>query len=391
MKNKKILISGAGIAGLTLGYFLKKEGFTPVIIEKAATLKDGGYMIDFFSSGVYVAEKMGIIEELTHKDHSINTIKQYTHTYKKNFNISMSAFKKRMPRNFFNLLRTDIIDVLYKKVKDNVDIRFATSIKEITQEKDTINITFDDGSIEEFDLLIAADGIYSNVRDLTYSNDEISKIFLNTYVAGYEHSVPLDLKKHEIISMITPKRQMMSYSSSKERNTTLFIFHSKKILHLDKEEKIKVLREVFKNFTSPIPKIINQAEEEKDLFFDEVSQIKVKGSWHKGRVALVGDAAYCLTLLSGQGVSMAMTGAYVLAKKLTQHQDNHTKAFEAYELDLRPHIEKMQKKAVKNTASFLPTSKVSLWLRNLIMPFIFSKVFSPFIVKFLGAENYFKK
>ena len=119
MSNKKILISGAGVGGLTVAYFLKQKGFDPVIIEKASSLRDGGYMIDFFSSGISVSEKMGIIDQLKVKDHHSNIIIQQNEKGKKQFILNMSGFRESVKGKLFNFLRTDLVDVLYKKVKEN--------------------------------------------------------------------------------------------------------------------------------------------------------------------------------------------------------------------------------------------------------------------------------
>ncbi|MCK5829341.1 MAG: FAD-dependent monooxygenase [Methylococcales bacterium] len=391
MKNKKILISGAGIGSLTLAYFLKKEGFEPVIIEKSASLRDGGYMIDFFSSGIYVAEQMGIIDDLKRKDHHSCFVKQFTHKNKKSNTINLSNLRESLAGKFFNFLRTDLIDVLYEKVKNNVDIRYSTSIKRISETKSGVHIIFEDGKYENFDLLIGADGIHSNTRKLIYTESEVNQYYLGYYIAGFEHNVPLDIKKREFYSMISPKKQLMSYALSTNKYISLFVFKSKHYEQLKPENKLEIISHKFKNFNFPVPEIIDQAKSKNTLFFEEVSQIRIKGTWHKGRIALLGDAAYCITLLSGQGASMAMTGAYVLAEKLAKTEGEYIKAFESYESDLRPHVEKMQEKAVKNTASFLPSTTFNLWLRNLLIPLFFTKLFIPFLIKRLGAENYFER
>jgi 2-polyprenyl-6-methoxyphenol hydroxylase-like FAD-dependent oxidoreductase len=140
-----------------------------------------------------------------------------------------------------------------------------------------------------------------------------------------------------------------------------------------------------------VPEIINEASKKDKLFFDQVTQIRIHDKWHKNRVVLIGDAAFCITLLSGQGSSMAMTAAYVLYEQLEKSRNDYKTAFTEYEKSLRPMIEKMQKKAVKNSATFVPTSKFSLWIRNFFTPLVFKKIFSSLLIKQLGADNYFEK
>ncbi len=391
MKNRNILISGAGIAGLTVAYFLKEYGFNPLVIEKSDALRDNGYMIDFFSSGLYVSERMGIIDELRRKDHQSTIIRQFSEKNKKSLSLNISGFRNALKGRLFNFLRTDLVEVLYNRVKEKVEVRFSTSISSVSQDQDGVHVVYENDQSEKFDLLIGADGIHSNVRNLTYQANEVEKYYLGYYVAGLDHKVPLGIRKGEVLSMLAPKHQIMTYTTGSGTSTSLFIFQSERHKHLQTNEKVEVLKEEFRDFVSPVPEILDEAANLNHLYFDEVSQIKIAGRWNKNRIVLLGDAAHCITLLSGQGASMAMTGAYILAEKLSKAQGDYTKAFLDYETDLRPLIESMQKKAVANAASYLPASRFKLWIRNLLAPIVFTRLFSPLVIKQLGAENYFAK
>lgn len=391
MENKKILISGAGVGGLTLAYFLKQKGFTPVIIEKSASLRDGGYMIDFFSSGISVAEKMGIIDQLKEKDHHSNIIIQQNEKGEKQFILNMAGFRNSVKGKLFNFLRTDLVDVLYEKVKDQVEIRFSTSIQSIIQDEEKVTVNFEDGKQDAFDLLVGADGLRSNVRSKVYAPEKIEQLYLGYYVCGLEHNVQVSINKGEVISMICPKKQIMTYNTGNGNSNSLFVFKSSLQKHLTTQEEIDILKTEFAAFASPVPEIINEASKKDKLFFDQVTQIRIHDNWHKNRVVLIGDAAFCITLLSGQGSSMAMTAAFVLSEQLEKHREDYKTAFAEYEKSLRPMIEKMQKKAVKNAATFVPTSRFNLLVRNILTPLVFKKIFSGLLIKQLGADNYFEK
>ncbi len=390
MSSKKVLISGAGVGGLTLAYFLLKNGYKPVIIEKADSLRDGGYMIDFFSSGISVAEKMGIINQLKAKNHGSNIIIQQNEKGIKQFILNMSGFRASVKGKLFNFLRTDLVDVLHEKIKDKVEIRFSTSIDSIIQNEKEVIATFNNGIQESFDFLVGADGLSSNVRSKVYSPEKVEKLFLGYYVCASEHDVSVNVKKGEVISMLCPKRQIMTYDAGNGTSNSLFVFKYEKQKHLTTAEEVTILKKEFANFASPVPEIINDLAKKEKLFFDRVTQIRIHDKWHKNRVVLIGDAAFCITLLSGQGSSMAMTSAYVLAEQLKLHEENLQQAFINYEKELRPMIEKMQKKAVKNAATYVPSTKFNLRIRNLLAPLVFKKIFSPLLIKQLGANNYFE-
>lgn len=391
MSSKKVLISGAGIGGLTLAYFLHKNGYQPIIIEKAASLRDGGYMIDFFSSGISVAEKMGIIDQLKAKNHGSNIIIQQNEKGVKQFILNMSGFRASVKGKLFNFLRTDLSDVLFEKIKDNVEVRFSTSIESITQDDKQVIAMFNNGKQEIFDILVGADGLRSNVRSKIYPPEKVEELYLGYYVCALEHNVPINVNKGEVISMLCPKRQIMTYDTGNGVSNSLFVFQSEKQKDLTTAEEVEVLKAEFAEFASPVPEIIDEAAKKEKLFFDQVTQIRIHDKWHKNRVVLIGDAAFCITLLSGQGSSMAMTAAYVLSEQLNKNEDNVTQAFESYERELRPMIETMQKKAVKNAATYVPSTKFNLWIRNLFAPLVFKKIFSPLLIKQLGANNYFGK
>ena len=391
MLSKRVLISGAGIGGLTLAHFLHKNGYQPIIIEKAASLRDGGYMIDFFSSGISVAEKIGIMDQLKAKSQDSNIIIQQNEKGIKQFVLDMSGFRASVKGKLLNFLRTDLSDVLYDKIKDEVEIRFCTSIKSIAQSEKEVVITFDNDKQETFDILVGADGLRSNVRSKIYPPETVEELYLGYYVCALEHDVPINVNKGEVISMLCPGRQIMTYDAGNGVSNSLFVFQSEKQTHLTTMEEVGILKKEFGDFASPVPEIIDKAAKKDKLFFDQVTQIRIHDKWYKNRVVLIGDAAFCITLLSGQGSSMAMTAAYVLSEQLNKYGENVPQAFESYERELRPMIEAMQKKAVKNAATYVPSTKFNLWVRNLLAPLVFKKIFSPLLIKQLGANNYFER
>ncbi|BDS09451.1 FAD-dependent monooxygenase [Aureispira anguillae] len=394
MKNKKVLISGAGIAGLTLAFFLQKNGFEPIVIEKASGLRDGGYMIDFFSSGVHVIEQMGLLDTLKERDHGSSIVRQYTDKGKKSMTLDISAFRTAQKGKLFNFLRTDLVDILYQTIKDKVEIRYNTSLKAVQEHPTGVEVTFEDGKTEQFDLLVGADGIHSNTRKLVFSEDEVEQFFLGYYVAGIEHNTPLNIKEHEVLAMTIPNKQIMTYTTdyhTEACNTSIFVLkRAEKLPMMEHQERVALLRKEFETFIQPVPEILETAAKQSKMYFDEVSQIRLKGNWYKGRTILVGDAAYCITLLSGQGASMAMTGAYLLAQKLIEFNGDPTRSYPIFEQELRPLVTSMQEKAIKNVASYLPSSRFSMWLRNLLAPILFTRPFIPFLIRQLGAVNFFE-
>jgi len=126
--NTNILISGAGIAGLTLAYWLQKFKFNPTLIEKRHDLQDEGFMIDFYGSGFDVAEKMGILNRLQTKHYRVSDLKFVNSQGKIQATLSIEKFRRMLEFRHFNFMRGDLEAVLYETIKNTVPIQFNTSI-----------------------------------------------------------------------------------------------------------------------------------------------------------------------------------------------------------------------------------------------------------------------
>jgi 2-polyprenyl-6-methoxyphenol hydroxylase-like FAD-dependent oxidoreductase len=140
------------------------------------------------------------------------------------------------------------------------------------------------------------------------------------------------------------------------------------------------------------PELISKIDSTTDFYFDSISQIKME-TWSKGRVALVGDACYCPSLLSGKGSTLAIVGAYILAGELKQANGDYKIAFEQYQNIFKPFMSKKQKAAQSFAKSFVPKSNFGIWLRNFVfqmmsVPFVSKLVFNQFKDKGLHLKEY---
>jgi 2-polyprenyl-6-methoxyphenol hydroxylase-like FAD-dependent oxidoreductase len=132
------------------------------------------------------------------------------------------------------------------------------------------------------------------------------------------------------------------------------------------QEQLELVERAFAGDDWEVPRLLAAMRAAADLFFDSVSQIRMS-SWTKGRVALVGDAGYAPSFLSGQGSSLAVVGAYQLAAALATAGGDHRVAFPAYEQSMRPFVEQNQRLALKASGMMIPKTAVGLWLRNRLL------------------------
>ena len=156
-----------------------------------------------------------------------------------------------------------------------------------------------------------------------------------------------------------------------DRTMFLFIFaDDDATLPSSVDDQKTMLIERFGRSGWECPGILDALRTTKDVYFDRVSQIamgEIPGSWASGRVALVGDAAFCISLLGGQGSALAMAAAYILAGELHRARGRHADAFARYQQMFGSFVAMKQRAAPRFAGAFAPKSTFSLFLRNQIM------------------------
>ncbi len=382
MDNKNILISGAGIAGLTLAYWLKKHGFNPVVVEQAPNLREGGYAIDFFGAGFNVAEKMGIIADLEQED--IKMERLIFVDKNNNPKGGLDAFKMRELTNhqFINLLRSGLAKVIYHHLDKDIEFIFDDTISKIDQNVDETIVTFQSGKIRPFDLVVGADGLHSNVRSLIFGNESQFEKYCGYYTSSFTIEEHLE-NKHAFLSYNLPGKQINAYALNENKLTALFVFSSDQKLmysHHDLDAQKQILRNEFSNVGWECPSLLAKMDTAPDFYFDSVSQVKMN-HWSKGRVSFVGDACDCPSFLSGQGSTLAMVGAYILARQLKEYKGNYGAAFQQYENIFKPLIETKQKLAQSFAGSLVPKNNFAIWIRNTFANLMFSSLVSKWFVR----------
>ncbi len=394
MDNKNILISGAGIAGVTVAFWLKKFGFNPTIIEISPVLREGGYAIDFMGAGFDVAEKMGIISDLEKVDLNISNIAFVDKDSNEKGSMNYQKIKKVLKNRAFSLLRSDLAKVIYKSLDKETEIIFGDTIKQIEQDEEKVTVTFISGLTRSFNLLIGADGLHSNVRNLIFGEESQFEKYYGYYTSSFTlNNFPNEGRAFSMFNV--PNKQVAVYTINKEKAASFFIFTSPEKLnyeHHDIEKQKQILKNEFMNAGWKCADLLSRIDTTSDFYFDPISQIKME-KWSKGRVSLVGDACDCPSLLSGKGSTLAMVGAYILAGELKLSNGNYKTAYEEYEKLLKPFMEKKQKSAQSFAKSFVPKSNFGIWLRNqafklMSFPLFTNILFNQFKDKGLNLKEY---
>jgi 2-polyprenyl-6-methoxyphenol hydroxylase-like FAD-dependent oxidoreductase len=394
MNNRDILISGAGIAGVALAYWLKKFGFQPTIIEVSPQLREGGYAIDFMGAGYDVAEKMGILPQLEKVDIHISKLAFVDKNNKQKGSMNYQKFKELMNNRALTLLRSDLAKTIYQTLDQDIEIIFGDTIESIAQDDETVTVTFKSGLRRTFHLLVGADGLHSVVRKLVWGNEAQFEKYYGYYTSSF--TIGDFSYEGRIFSMYnTPGKQVAVYSYSKDKNAAFFIFSAPEKLsynYHDIDRQKEILKNQFIDAGWKCAAVLSKIDTAPDFYFDPISQIQIE-KWYNGRVVLVGDAGYCPSLLSGKGSTLAMVGAYILAGELKQANGDHKEAFQQYERIFKPFIEKKQRSARSFAKSFVPKTNFGIWVRNIAfnlisLPFISSLAVNQFKDKGLTLKEY---
>jgi 2-polyprenyl-6-methoxyphenol hydroxylase-like FAD-dependent oxidoreductase len=368
MREKTILISGAGIAGPALAYWLAAAGFEPTLVERAPALRSGGYVVDFWGLGYDIAEKMGILGELNRIGYHIRELRIVDERSRRVAGFGTSVFRELTGGRFVTLARSDLSRVLYERIKDKTEAIFGDEIIRLDEAPDHVEVEFGKNGMRRFDLVIGTDGLHSKVRSLVFGPQAQFETDLGYRVAAFEaHGYrPRDEDIYVIYS--EPGRMLGRVTLRDDRSLFLFVFvddtNEPAIPELSAQKNI--LHRHFGGGQWECGKILAELDRTNDLYFDRISQIKMP-CWSKGRVALLGDAAFCVSLLAGQGSALAMTAAYVLAGELCQAAGRHDEAFAKYESLLRPYIGVKQKGAERFAGAFAPRTEWGLAFRNLVI------------------------
>jgi 2-polyprenyl-6-methoxyphenol hydroxylase-like FAD-dependent oxidoreductase len=385
-----VLISGAGIAGLTLAYALQRRGIESTVIEKSPSLRTEGYMVDFFGSGYDAAEKLGLLPDLEEIHYGIARLSFLDGTGREKYSLAYPDVRKLFDGRHFNFMRGDLERVLHSKLGDRAEVRFGVEIDAVEQTDAGCVAALSDGSSIRASIVVGADGIHSKVRALCFGPEPRFLRYLNLNTAAFiiDHpSEPLpDLNAFSTVT--TPGRQVGVYPIRGGRLATFFIYSSRTLpQHLSQSTARTELRNAYQGMNWIVPELLRRMEES-SIYFDSVSQIAMP-AWSNGRIGLVGDAAYCVSLIAGQGASLAVAGGLILAEELSNAGDDIQGALLRYERRLRPAIEKKQAAGQSMAKWFVPTNSLRLAVRDVFMRLMTLGLIRRLLKRFLATESVF--
>ena len=356
---KQVLISGASFAGLTLAFWLNKFGYAVTIVELGKELRTEGSPIDVRGDALNVAMEMGIYEQIKAAEflHTDEIVGANDETLAK-FAIN------NLPEYLgdIEIHRGDLVKIIYEAIpKDEVNIVFGNSISSMIQHEDHVEVSFEKGESKIYDLVFGADGTHSTTRRLIFGPESEFKKFLGVYFAfaAADHIQTGRSKSTGIVYRELGKQAVIF--QFKDAVNAILVFRAAQLdwHYRDREYPKQILNKYFRGNTNwKIPEILDAMIDADDLYFDEACQIQMP-TWTKGRVALIGDAAYAPSFFTGMGTSLAMQGAALLAKEL-QANDDPQIAFKNYNELFRPFVESVHARVDQSLRIQLPETEQEL-------------------------------
>ncbi|GAA4943898.1 FAD-dependent monooxygenase [Streptomonospora halophila] len=360
----RILINGAGVAGLSAGIDLARVGHEVEIVERANHLRTNGSPIDVRGEAIDTARSMGILDAV--QEHRI-TMTEETKFIDRSGAPVAPLVRQEIDESSedIEIPREDLMNILRRALPEQVSLRFEESVRTLADSGDRVAVAFASGREAAYDIVVGADGVHSTVRRLVFGPEKEFTKHLGMYVAlgdASDQATPGD-RTTEVLNL--PGR-MAGLARYRDKALALFQFRSEPIDydHRDLAAQKRILAEAFVGVDDwKVPTLLTTAQDDPELYFDAIAQIHMS-TWHRGRVVLIGDAAHCATPMAGRGASLAMLGAWMLTEELGHRGDELEAAFSAYERRLRPHAEAAQEFALSGADLVVPASWEAIEARN---------------------------
>jgi 2-polyprenyl-6-methoxyphenol hydroxylase-like FAD-dependent oxidoreductase len=391
----RVIINGAGIAGPTLAYWLRRGGHEVVLIEAAPQLRTGGYVIDFWGVGYEIAEKMGLIPRIREMGYQGAGVRFVDGRGRRRGGFSVEGFRPLVNNRFTTVRRSDLAAAIYAALDAQVETVFGDSVASIEETERCVRVAFDHAPMREADLVVGAGGLHSRVRRLVFGPDQAFEVSLGYHVAAFELEGYRPRDELVMVMHAAPGKQVSRWSLRDDKTLFLFVFRDE-FLTADRpstvQERKAALANVFADVGWECPKILAAMAKVRSIYFDRVSQIRME-RWAKGRTALVGDAAACVSLMAGEGSGLAMAEAYVLAGELCNCGGDYGAAFVRYQERMMPFLKRKQASAAKFASASCPRTALGITFRNLVtrllgVPFLAKLLFGRELLDAVELPDY---
>ncbi|MFI7515630.1 FAD-dependent oxidoreductase [Micromonospora echinofusca] len=363
---KHAVIVGAGIAGLATALRLERDGWRTVVVERAPARRSGGYLVNLLGPGYDAAERLGLLPALSARQLGLFTTVLVRADGRPKFTVPSAVAEAALGERTIAVFRGDLETALYEAVRERTRFRFGTTVTSVDQDADRVRVTLSDGSTQDADLLVGADGVHSATRTAAFGPG--FRVDLPYVVAAFPLAGPVaGVPESSATTFIGPGRTAAIINLGPRRSSAFFTYRCPDPPAQLRRGPAAALAETFGDLGAGVPDALRQLDRDpSDAYFDAVSQV-VMPRWSTGRIVLLGDAAWCVTLFAGHGAALALAGADQLGAALRRHDDDVPAALAGWEAGLRPEVTRRQALARRGMLQYAPPSRFHVWMGGVTM------------------------
>lgn len=338
--NGTVLISGAGVAGLALAHWLDRAGLSTTLVERAPAFRRGGQAVDIRGVALDVVESMDLLSAARSLRTRLKGMSMLDADGNETDRTEERTFSAgRLDSDDIEIFRDDLCELMMGTLSERVEYLYDDSVRTIDDHGDRVSVTLASGLARDFDLLIGADGMYSNVRKQCFNDEATFVSPLGVVLALFSTPNLIDLddwqlghREGGVGYVIYP-----NHDKTELRIGVGFTAPEPAVSRSDMAAQKQLVARQCAHLKGMFPRFIDAMQTTDQFYYNELGQIHMP-SWAKGRVVLAGDAAHCASPFSGQGTSLALVGAFVLVRELIRDWDNPAQAFIAYERRMRSYV-----------------------------------------------------